>query len=71
MSAYRVVVDGALCSGFGSCIEHSPSSFELAADGKAVVRVAESEDPAVLEAAGACPMGAIAVMDVSTGMQVA
>ena len=71
MTTYRIVVDGSLCSGFGSCLEHAPSTFELAANGVAVARVTDTDDPVVIEAAQACPMGAIAVTDAATGGQVA
>ena len=58
---YRIVIDGSLCSGFGSCAELAPEQFEVGADGIARARVGESDDPAVLDAAASCPMGAIAV----------
>jgi ferredoxin len=58
---YRIVVDGSLCSGFGACAELAPRVFEIDARGTATVRVGESDDPAVLDAAAACPMAAIAV----------
>ena len=62
---YRIVIDGSLCSGFGTCAELAPDQFEVGADGIAVSRTGESDDPAVLEAAASCPMGAIAVYDES------
>lgn len=71
MSAYRLVIDTSLCSGFGSCLEHAPSAFALDQAGVAVALVAETDDPAVLDAAGSCPMGAIAVLDAVTGAPVA
>ena len=37
--------------------------FELGASGKATARMGVSDDPAVLEAASACPMGAIRVVE--------
>ena len=62
---YKIVIDGSLCSGFGDCADLAPDVFELDRSGKASVRVGESEDPAVLEAASACPMGAICVTKVA------
>ena len=57
---YRIQIDQSLCSGFGSCAELAPDVFEL--DGPvASVRVGETADAAVLDAAASCPMGAIAV----------
>jgi ferredoxin len=59
---YRIVIDGSICSGFGDCADLPPDVFELDAHGKALLRLGSSEDPAVLEAAAACPMGAISVV---------
>jgi ferredoxin len=60
---FRIVIDGALCSGFGDCADLAPDVFELDAHGKALLRLGTSADPAVLEAAAACPMGAISVVE--------
>jgi ferredoxin len=57
---YKIVIDRSLCSGFGSCAELAPEIFKLEG-GIAELRVGESEDEAVLDAADSCPMGAIAV----------
>jgi ferredoxin len=59
--SYRIVIDGLACSGFGDCADLAPAVFELNSHGKAPLRVGTSSDPAVLEAAAACPMGAISV----------
>jgi ferredoxin len=56
---YRIVIDQSACSGFGECADLAPEVFELEQSGRAFVRVGRSDDPAVLEAAAACPMGAI------------
>ena len=71
MTGYRIVIDRSLCSGFGSCAELAPSVFVVDGAGLAAVRVGETADPAALEAAGSCPMGAIAVFDSATGEQLA
>ena len=60
---YRIEIDRSLCSGFGACVEIAPDVFEVDAGGTARVRVGESDDPAVLDAAAACPMAAIAVYE--------
>ena len=60
---YRIVIDRSLCSGFGACTELAPDVFELDAGGTASVRVGESSNPAVLDAADACPMAAITVVE--------
>lgn len=61
--SYRIVIDGLACSGFGDCADLAPDVFEVDSHGKALLRVGTSSDPAVLEAAVACPMGAISVTD--------
>ena len=68
---YRIVIDGSLCSGFGTCAELAPDQFEVGPDGIAAARVGESDDPNVLEAAAQCPMGAIAIYDLASGEQAA
>ena len=57
---YRIVIDQSLCSGFGTCAELAPNLFSLDG-GTATRRVGETDDAAALEAASACPMGAILV----------
>ena len=60
---YRVEIDQSLCSGFGDCADEAPDVFELDRHGKAHLRVIHTDDPGVLEAAAACPMGAIRVVE--------
>lgn len=60
---YRIQIDRSLCSGFGACAELAPHLFELDPGGNATARVGESDDPAVLDAAAACPMAAISVIE--------
>ncbi len=60
---YKIVIDRSLCSGFGACAELAPDIFELDSGGTASARVGESFDPAVLDAAAACPMAAITVIE--------
>jgi ferredoxin len=59
---YRIVIDRSLCSGFGSCAELAPEVFEVDGGGLASLRIGTSNDPSVLEAANACPMAAITVV---------
>ena len=61
---YRIEIDRTLCSGFGACAELAPDIFELDPGGTASVRFGESDDPRVLDAAAACPMAAINVIEV-------
>jgi ferredoxin len=60
---YRIVIDESLCSGFGECADLAPEVFELQPEGRALVRLGRSDNPAVLDAAAACPMGAISVVE--------
>jgi ferredoxin len=60
---YKIVIDRSLCSGFGACAELAPEIFELDAGGTASIRAGESDDPAVLDAAAACPMAAITIAE--------
>ena len=60
---YRIVIDRSLCSGFGACAELAPRIFEVDDGGLVSLRVGSTDDPAVLDAADACPMAAIAVVE--------
>lgn len=60
---FKIEIDRSLCSGFGACAELAPELFELDAGGTASARVGESSDPAALDAAAACPMAAITVLE--------
>jgi len=60
---FRIVIDGPLCSGFGDCADFAPDVFELDSHGKALLLIGTSPNPAVLDAATACPMGAISVVE--------
>jgi ferredoxin len=60
---YRIEIDQSLCSGFGACAELAPDVFAVGDDGLATIRVGSSGDPAVLDAAAACPMAAITILE--------
>lgn len=62
---YRIVIDRSLCSGFGSCADLAPEIFEVDDGGLVSLRRGTSDDPSVLDAAGACPMAAISVVEES------
>lgn len=60
----EVEVDLHLCVGFGDCVEASPETFELDADGLAeFVRPEEVTRERLLEACRSCPVDAITVRD--------
>ncbi len=69
MAGYRIVIDRALCSGFGSCSESAPGVFRL--DDGIAGAAAWTDDTEVIEAAASCPMGAISIFDDVTGEQAA
>jgi ferredoxin len=59
----RIVIDRSLCSGFGACAELAPDLFELDARALAAARRDLTADAAADDAAAACPMGAITVVE--------
>ncbi len=61
MTVYRIQIDRSLCSGFGACVDEAGDAFRL--ENGVAVAAAESTDPRVLDAAAACPMGAITVVE--------
>jgi ferredoxin len=61
MTVYRIEIDRSLCSGFGACVEEAGNAFRL--ENGVAVAVETSTDPRVLDAAAACPMGAIVVYE--------
>ena len=63
MNKYCITIDGAACSGFGACVDLAPDLFRLEPGGIAAAVVAVTNDPAALDAADACPMGAIVVTE--------
>lgn len=60
---YRIEIDRTLCRGFGVCAELAPDVIEVNRNGLASVRAGWTTDPAVLDAADACPMVAITVVE--------
>ena len=60
---YRITIDRSLCSGFGSCADLAPEIFEVDDGGLVSLRRSTSDDPSVLDAAAACPMAAISIID--------
>ena len=61
--AYRIIIDRDLCSGFGACADLDPETFAIGDDGIAVVAAEATDRAEALEAARACPMAAIRVLD--------
>lgn len=71
MAKYKVTVDRNLCIGAGSCVAVAPKAFALDNEAKAIVlpTAGEEDDNTLLEAAKACPVAAIIVID-ETGKQI-
>jgi ferredoxin len=61
MTLYRIQIDRSLCSGFGACVDEAGHAFRL--ENGIAFAIATSTDPRVLDAAAACPMGAITVSE--------
>jgi ferredoxin len=61
---YRIKIDRTLCTGYAECVGIAPEVFKLGADNISVVVDAEGADEeTVLDAARACPVDAITVLD--------
>ena len=63
--SYRILIERDLCSGFGACADLDPETFKLGPDGVAVARADVTDREAAVDAARACPMGAVRVVDES------
>jgi ferredoxin len=71
VSGLVLSIDRTLCVGFGDCIAEAPEAFALDDDGIAVFTDPEAVGrDRLMEAAEACPVDAIIVLD-GSGRQVA
>jgi ferredoxin len=61
--SYRIIIDTTACTGFGACADADPRDFAVGRDGIAVGRPIAEDGRGALEAARACPMGAIRIVD--------
>jgi ferredoxin len=61
--AYRIIIDRDLCSGFGACADIDPETFAIGDDGIVVALAETTGREEALDAARACPMAAIRVLD--------
>lgn len=61
--AYRIIIDRDLCSGFGACADLDPETFAMGDDGIVVALTEVTDRAEAVEAARACPMAAIRVVD--------
>jgi ferredoxin len=61
---YRIQIDRSLCTGYGECIGLAPGVFQIGADHISVVVDPDGADEeAILDAARACPVDAITLID--------
>lgn len=61
---YQLKIDRRLCSGYGECVGIAPEVFDLGDDNVVVIIDPEgADDETVLDAARACPVDAITVLD--------
>ena len=61
---YKIRIDRSLCTGYAECVGIAPEVFKLGDDNISVVTDVESaDDETVLDAARACPVDAITVID--------
>lgn len=61
---YQIRIDRELCTGYAECVGIAPEVFELGQDDIVVVVDPEgSDDETVLDAARACPVDAITLLD--------
>lgn len=70
LTTYRIEIDRTACSSFGACFTTDPETFVAGADGIATALAPTTQRDQALDAARACPMGAIAVFD-DSGARVA
>jgi ferredoxin len=62
--SYRLKIDRGLCTGYAECVGIAPEVFALGADSVCVVVDPEgADDETLLDAARACPVDAITVVD--------
>ncbi|HEY3117099.1 MAG TPA: ferredoxin [Chloroflexota bacterium] len=61
---YQITIDRGLCSGYAECAAIAPEVFELGKDKVSTVIDAEgTDDETILDAARACPVDAIILID--------
>jgi ferredoxin len=61
---YRIKIDRSLCTGYAECVGIAPEVFALGEDNVCLIVDAEAtDDETLLDAARACPVDAITVLD--------
>lgn len=61
---YRIKIDRSACTGYAECVGIAPEVFQLGDDNVSIVVDPEGmDDEAILDAARACPVDAITLVD--------
>ena len=61
---YRIKIDRSVCTGYAECVGIAPEVFLLGDDNVSIVVDPEgADDEAILDAARACPVDAITLVD--------
>jgi ferredoxin len=61
---YRIKIDRSACTGYAECVGIAPAVFQLGNDNVSMVLDPEgTHDEAILDAARACPVDAITLID--------
>lgn len=69
--SYKIEVDREACIGAAPCFAIAPKVFKIDNENKAVVVDEKgADDKTILEAAQSCPVNAIKIIDLETGLQV-
>ena len=62
--SYRIKIDRSLCTGYAECVGIAPEVFQLGRDNVSIVVDPEgADDETILDAARACPVDAITLID--------
>lgn len=68
---YKIIVNRETCIGAAPCFAVAPKVFQIDSENKAVVIDEHgADDKTILEAASACPVNAITIIDTETGKQI-
>ena len=62
--SYRITIDRSVCTGYAECVGLAPEVFQLGDDNVSMVVDPEgTDDEVILDAARACPVDAITLVD--------
>jgi len=69
---YSIQVDRSLCIGAATCVALAPKGFTLDNEAKSTLldSLDLESDETIIHAAKSCPVGAISVVDTTTGKQI-